>query len=298
MAIQSATRHVVLSQERVQAQKRKMRLYDASYLWLSRVIIWAVILLTVAPVVSVVVASFSPGGAFTNPRFFPEHWTLGNYAKLFAKRSDFLIWVKNTFILGTATGVLTSFLTVLAAYAVSRMRFRGRKYGLMSLLVIQMFPAFMALPAIFQSLRVIGGLDTLWGLVLVYSGTGAFNIWLMKNYIDNIPRELDEAAMVDGATPFQIFSRIIIPLAKPMIMVQFLWSFMGPINDYIVAKVVIHNKLNYTLPLGLKGYSDQFSTRWGEFSAAVLLACIPVMLVWFINQKWVQQGLTAGAVKG
>lgn len=289
---------------RISRQRRvehvALRTHDRVWLWVSRLLIWAAILITLFPIASVVFASFGPGDSFFHPRIFPAHWTLDNYRKLFALgwQSPYLRWVRNTFVIAISVAAVTSVITTLAAFAYSRMRFPGRRWALMAIFLLQMFPPAMAIPAYFGVLNRVNGLDTLWGLVAILCGTGAFGIWLVKNFIDNIPRELDEAAMVDGATSFQIFTRILLPLAKPMIVVQFLWGFMGVINEYIITAVVIKNPNNYTLALGLKTFSNDMATKWGMFAAATLLASLPVVILWVINQKWVQSGLTQGAVKG
>ena len=277
-----------------------LRAYDRAWLWFSRVLIWLSIVFALFPIVSVVFASLGPGESFFHPSIWPERWTLENYANLFDKGlgSEYLIWVKNTFIVAMSVAVVTTLITVLAAFGYSRMRFPGRRFALMVVFLLQMFPAAMSIPALFGVLAKVGGLDTLWGLILVMCGTGAFGIWLVKNYIDNIPRELDEAAMVDGATSRQIFLRIILPLAKPMIIVQFLWGFMSVINEYAISAVILKSGANYTLPLGLKTFSNDFATKWGVFAAATLLSSVPVVILWMINQRWVQQGLTQGAIKG
>ncbi|MGE5676264.1 MAG: sugar ABC transporter permease [Mycobacterium leprae] len=278
----------------------RLRAYDLVWLWLSRAIIWIAILITLFPILAVVFASFSPGDSFFHPSFFPTRWTLDNYRVLFnnGMKSDFVIWTKNTLMLAIAVAALTSVITTLAAYAYSRMKFPGRKFALMVVFLLQMFPAAMSIPALFGMLKTVNGLDSLWGLSLIMLGTGAFGIWMVKNFIDNIPRELDEAAMVDGAKYWTIFIRIIIPLAKPMIVVQFLWGVMGVINEYIMSAILLKSPQNYTIPLGLHSYVGQMSTKWGMFSAATLLSSVPVVILWIINQKWVQAGLTAGAVKG
>lgn len=280
-------------------KRDRLRVHDRVWLWASRLIIWLAIAVSLLPVAAVVITSLSPSGSFFTPDMLPKTWTLKNYVDLFAKgaKSDFVVWVKNTFVIGATVGLVTTFTVVLAAYAISRMRFRGRRYGLLTVFILQMFPAFMSLPAFFRLLIMVNGLDTIWGLALILSGTGAFNIWLTKNYIDQLPRQLDEAAMVDGASYFTVFWRIIIPLTRPMLVVLFLWGFMGVINEYALTSVMIKSPHNYTIPLGLKTYRDQFTTRWGQFAAATILSSIPVAIMWVFSQKWVQQGLTQGAIK-
>jgi arabinogalactan oligomer/maltooligosaccharide transport system permease protein len=193
-----------------------------------------------------------------------------------------------------------------AAFAFSRFRFKGRKVGLMFLLLVQMFPQFLSLIAIYIIMVNISdvfpaiGLDTLPGLILVYlGGSMGMNAWLIKGFFDTIPMEIDESAKVDGATHGQVFWGIILPLAAPVLAVVALLSFIGTINEFIIASSLIQTPSTKTLAVGLQGFiSQQYSENWGPFAAGALLAAIPVVILFLFLQKFIVGGLTQGSVKG
>lgn len=267
-------------------------------LWVSRVIIWVFMLLMLFPVYWVVLASISPGDAFFTGSLVPQGASLQNYVDVL-NTTDFITWVKNSMILCTGVSIIQLFMTTTAAYAFSRMRFIGRRYGLMTLLILQMFPTIMAIPAIYGILVRINLLDSIYALMIVLAGGNAFNIWLLKGYIDSIPRELDEAAKVDGATHWQIFTRIILPLIVPMLVVIFLFSFIGVYSEFAITSVVIHDPGSYTVALGLQRFIiNQFAAHWTLFAAAAVMASLPVTIVFMLLQRYLQAGLAAGAVKG
>ena len=207
-------------------------------------------------------------------------------------------------------GIITAFFTVIiaagAAFAFSRFRFKGRKVGLMFLLLVQMFPQFLSLVAIYAIMVQIGdvfppiGLDTLAGLILVYlGGSMGMNAWLIKGFFDTIPMEIDESAKVDGATHGQVFWGIILPLAAPVLAVVALLSFIGTINEFIIASSLIQTPSTKTLAVGLQGFiSNQYAENWGPFAAGALLAAIPVVILFLFLQKFIVGGLTQGSVKG
>lgn len=276
----------------------RMRRGDRRYLWISRVVIWIVILLMLYPVLWIVLSSFSKGDSFFLTSLFPKDFSLDNYKKLFSE-TDFLLWVKNSLLLCVSVAAIQIALTGTAAYAFSRMRFPGRKYGLMSLLILQVFPSSMALSAYYVLIYQYNLMDNFLVLILILAGGSAYNIWLMKSYIDGLPRELDEAAFVDGAGHWVVFSRIILPLAVPMLVVVFLFSFIGMYSEFMISSIVLQSPENYTLALGLQTFiNNQFSAHWTLFSAASILSSLPVMIIFMLLQKYIQGGLAAGAVKG
>jgi arabinogalactan oligomer/maltooligosaccharide transport system permease protein len=204
------------------------------------------------------------------------------------------------------TAILSVFFGALAAYAFARYRFKGRRMGMMSLLLIQMFPTFLAVVAIYRLILQIGdvfpaiGLDTLSGVILVYLG-GALgvNTWLMKGFLDSIPDSLDESARVDGATPSQVFWAIILPLATPVLAVIGLLSYIATINEFVVASVLLDTTSKFTMSVGLYSFiQDKYAQQWGTFCAGVVLAAIPVVILFFFLQRFIAEGLTRGAVKG
>ncbi|MBL0389356.1 sugar ABC transporter permease [Tumebacillus sp. ITR2] len=275
-----------------------MKGYDAFNLWISRIIIWIAVLASILPLFFVLTASFSSGEAFFSEQLIPKSFTFENYQHVLTA-TNFPIWMKNSLILGFSVAVLQTILTALSSYAFSRLRFFGRKYGLMSLLILQMFPNFMAVSAIFGLLVKLDLMDNLFALILVFAGGNAFNIWLMKGYIDSLPRELDEAARVDGANSWQIFWRVILPLSLPMLAVVFLFSFIGVFSEFVLSSALLKTPENLTLAVGLQQFiKNEFAANWTQFAAAAVMASLPVVIVFSIMQRWIAGGLMAGSVKG
>ncbi len=267
-------------------------------LWVSRVIIWISIILMSFPMIWIVASSFSKGDSFFYGSVFPTEWGVDNYQRLFAE-TDFVIWVTNSLKICTFVAIIQIILTITAAYGFSRFRFTGRKYGLMSLLILQIFPSSMATAAIYYMIYKLNLVDNPIALIFFLAGGSAYNIWLMKNYIDKLPRELDEAALVDGAGHLTIFLKITIPLAIPMIVVIFLFSFIGAYSEFIITAVIMRSPENLTLSVGLQTFiNTQFNARWTQFSAASIISSLPIMIVFMMLQRFLQSGLAAGAVKG
>ncbi|GAB6188272.1 sugar ABC transporter permease [Marinitoga arctica] len=221
------------------------------------------------------------------------------------QRKPFLRWLLNSIIVAGLTSILTVMITSVAAYPFSRMRFFGRKEGLLYLMLIQMFPAIMYMIALYGMLKFMGdyfgviGLDTLSGLIFVYLGGVSFNMWLIKGYYDTIPDSLEESAMIDGATRFQTFWLIVLPLASPILAVVTILSFMGTFNEFVLARIILSSENNYTYAVGLQTFtSGPFETEWGLFTAAALLGAVPMVLLFLSMQKYLVGGLTQGSVKG
>lgn len=277
---------------------KKMVSYERRTLWLSRVVIWIAIIVILFPALWIVMSSFSAGDSFFLSSLFPDKFSIEHYVALFQK-TDFLLWVWNSVKLCILVAIIQLALTALAAYSFSRMRFTGRKNGLMSLLVLQVFPNSMAISGYYIILYKLGLVDNMVALILVLAGGSAFQIWLLKSYIDGIPKELDEAAMVDGAGHFTVFWRIILPLATPQLAVIFLFSFIATYSEYVISSVFLQTPGNRTLALGLQSFiSDQFAAHWTLFSAAAVLSSLPIMVVFMALQRYIQSGLVAGGVKG
>lgn len=278
--------------------KHRLSVSELLTLWISRAVIWVAIILVIVPMLYVVTASFNPSQAYFSSSLIPSHPSLANYRALFAQ-GQFLIWLKNSSIVALSLGLGQLVITSTAAYAFSRMRFYGRKNGIMVLLILQMFPNFLTISVIYYGLAQVGLLDNLWVYILVQMGGSAFNIWLLKNYFDTVPRELDEAAIMDGAGHRQIFWKIVLPLARPMLMVIFFFTLIGSFSEYILAGTIIQSASNYTLGLGLYSLiSGEFAKNWGEFAAAALLSAAPLTIGFGIINKWIASGLVAGSVKG
>jgi arabinogalactan oligomer / maltooligosaccharide transport system permease protein len=197
------------------------------------------------------------------------------------------------------TTVVGLSLAVTAAYALSRFRFPGKDAGMQTLLVTQMFPATLMLVPLFSLLQKLSLLDSWTGLILVYSTSSLpFCVWMLKGYFDTIPRELEEAAVMDGASPWQVFVKVVLPLARPALAVTALFSFMTAWNEFILAATLINDAARFTLPVALQQYVGEWKTEWGHFAAGALIVSAPVMALFFALQRYLVGGLTAGAVKG
>lgn len=278
--------------------KKKLSASDKRTLWMSRVIIWIAIIVIMFPALWIVMSSFSAGDSFFLSSLFPQKLSVEHYVELF-QETDFMTWVWNSLKMCLIVAVLNLIITSLAAYAFSRLRFTGRKYGLMTLLVLQVFPNSMAISGYYILIYKFGLVDSSLALILVLAGGSAFNIWLLKSYIDGIPRELDEAAMVDGSGQFTVFYRIILPLAAPQLIVIFLFSFIATYSEYVISSVFLQTPGKMTLALGLQSFiTNQFAAHWTLFSAAAVISSLPIMIVFMALQKYIQNGLVAGGVKG
>ena len=263
------------------------------------------VLFSLFPIVFVLSAALNPLGTLSSTDLTPTGFTLDNFVNLF-DRFPFLTWYLNSILIATVSALTAVMLSALAAYAFSRMRFRGRRTGLMSLLLIQMFPQFLAIVAIFLTFTRISeywpaiGFNTPWALILLYMG-GALgvNTWLMKGFFDTVPRSLDESATVDGATHTQIFVKILLPLVAPILAVTGLLIFIATINEFLMANVFLTDLDSKTLALGLFGMvAGERNNNFGMFAAGSLLTAIPTLVVFRFLQRYIIGGLTAGAVKG
>ena len=270
-------------------------------------LIWACIVFALFPVVWIISASLDPANSIAGQKLIPPNASFINFQRLFqSEQHPFGIWFLNTFKLCIVTATLVVLITALAAYAFSRLRFKGRRSGLFAILLIQMFPQMLAMVAIYLIIFMIGdyipalGLDTHAGLILVYLG-GAMgaNVWLLKGFFDTIPKSLEESAMIDGATHFQIFWRIILPLARPILVVVFFLQFMATYSEFVIARVLLADTNNLTMAVGLQTFiADQYAKRWGVFAAAALIGALPIVILYWFLQKHLVSGLTRGAVKG
>lgn len=270
------------------------------------------IFFAIFPVLWIISASFSGTQSLSTQTLIPERASLINYQRLFGfdpnyKFGDLIYqkWVFNSVKVASISTVLSLSLTTMAAYAFSRMRFAGRITMLKGILLIQVFPNLLALVAIyvliFQTGEIIPalGLNTHAGLILVYlGGSMGINIWLMKGFLDTIPRAIDESGMVDGATHFQIFWNLLLPLLRPILVVISIISFIGVYGDFILARILLTDVNKYTLMVGLQIFTaGQFDQKWGVFAAGALLGALPIMIVYLLLQDQIAGGLTAGAVK-
>ena len=267
----------------------------------------AALAFAVFPVVWIASASFNPLGTLTTQKLIPDNPNLDNYRSLI-EEVPYRAWYVNTLVIAGGAAAIQVLLSAFAAYAFSRMRFQGRRTGLLAVLLIQMFPQVLAFVPIFLMMSSIKGifpaigLGSQWGLLLIYlGGAMGVNTWLMKGFFDTVPKDLDESAKVDGATHAQVFFRIILPLVAPILAVVFLLSFIFLINDFVLADAVLGqgDSDKFTLSIGLYRYlSDQFNLRWGPFAAGAILAGIPVIVLFQFLQRYIVSGLTQGGVQG
>lgn len=243
-----------------------------------------------------------------NPTFFdrlrgvipwPNEVSLANFVSVMTDQ-PFGRWIFNSAIVAAATTVVGVAMACTAAYAFSRFKFPGRRAGLMSFLVSQMFPGTLTLIPLYIIIVQWLQLGSSWiGLILVYAATSIpFCVWMLKGYFDTIPRELEESALIDGASPARIFFQIVLPLAKPAVAVTALFSFMTGWNEFILAATFMDKETMYTAPVGLRFFVSGFSEQWGFFAAGAIIVSIPVVVLFMFLQKYLVSGLTAGAVKG
>jgi arabinogalactan oligomer / maltooligosaccharide transport system permease protein len=301
----------------VARERRRKKGPSLSDTWWRHVIAIIALIFALFPVAYILSAAFNGDNSLSGSSLIPRQVTLDNFRSLFQGQKEttghatfqnahYLSWFANSMIVAGATAILTVLLGALAAYAFSRFRFKGRRMGMLALLLIQMFPQLLAVVAIYLIVLNVGdvfhfmGLNTLTAVILVYLG-GALgvNTWLMKGFFDTIPAELDESARVDGATPAQVFWGIVLPLAAPVLAVIGLLSFVFTLNEFVIASVILETQKRFTLPVGLWQYIDQkYSEHWGPFAAGVLIAAVPAALLFAFLQRYIVEGLTSGAVKG
>lgn len=233
---------------------------------------------------------------------FPKEWGFDNYVKLFTK-TDFLKWFRNTALMGIATSVIQTIFVLSMSYVLSRMRFKGRK-GLMNLmLILGMFPGFLTLILIYKVFSDLGLTMKMApvGLIIVYCASSGMGYYVSKGFFDTIPKSLDEAARVDGATRFQVFYKVIMPLSKPIVIYTMLMGFMAPWGDFMMASYLIHESSDgMNVAVGMYEWISKtnLNTSYTLFCAAGVIVAIPVVTVFLCLQKYYVQGVTGGAVKG
>ena len=259
------------------------------------------------PVLWTISASLDPTGSLATQQLIPENASLQNYQTLL--NSDifpYLTWLWNSIKIATIVTLLSVFITTMTAYAFSRFRFYGRQGLLKSILLIQVFPATLAMVAIFALLQQLGSylpplrLNTLTGLGFIYlGGAMGINIWLMKGFFDTVPKDIDESAMVDGATHWQTFTRLIFPLVRPVVVVVALLTFISTYSEFVLARIILKSTENLTVMVGLYIFQNNvMAQKWGEFTAGAVMAAVPIVIIYLLLQDYIVGGLTSGAVKG
>jgi arabinogalactan oligomer/maltooligosaccharide transport system permease protein len=278
----------------------------ANNLW-RHVVAITVCLFSLFPLYLVIISSLNPTGSLNLTSFIPTEISFKNFSLLFNDpRIPYLTWMRNSLIIAGAVAILSVTIGAASAFAFSRLRFKGKITGLKLLLLVQMFPAILAISAVYvimervQTFAPAIGLGTKPGLLLVYlGGAMGVNIWLLKGFVDTIPAELDEAAKVDGASPMQIYWLIFIPLATPVLSVVALLSFIGTFNEFILARLFLVDMPDRTIAVGLQAFiGGQYTQNWGPFAAGSIIASVPIVIIFLSLQKYIVNGLTAGSVKG
>jgi arabinogalactan oligomer/maltooligosaccharide transport system permease protein len=269
-----------------------------------RIISWLTIILfcffSIFPILYVVSISLRGDNAFGSRSLslFDSQSTFKNFIELFVN-TPFLKWMMNSLYVSTVVTLTGVVLAATSGYAISRFEFRGKKVMLMSLLTTQMFPATMLMLPFFIVLSKLHLINKFLGLIIIYSSTALpFCIWQMKGYFDTVPKELEEAAKLDGCSSFQAFYKIILPMSTPALVITGLFSFMSSWSEYLVAAITLQDPDLYTLPLGLKSFQASLATQWGLYAAGALVVSIPVVVLFIMISKYLVTGLTVGSVKG
>jgi len=275
--------------------------------WWRHLLAVLAVLFAVFPIVFVISAALNPAGTLLTTQLLPKGASVSNFDTLFHDPArPFVSWYKDSLIVSFAGATLVAFIGACAAYAFSRLRFRGRRVGLLALLLLQMFPVLLAFVGLYITFAKVGdvlpsvGLNTLAGLTLAYLG-GAMgsNVWLLKGYFDTVPRELDEAAKVDGASHARVFFTITLPLVRPILVTVFMIAFVSLYGEFLIASIFLTDVGTQTLAVGLWGMTtgNNFNALYGEFAAGALLSAIPIIALYLAFQRQLIGGLVQGSVK-
>jgi len=272
--------------------------------WAGRIFLFLLLLFTAMPMIWMMITSIKSGFAAMQfpPQWWPAEPTLENYAKLLSPSSDvgsrFLRFMWNSFTVSLATTLIGVAIAVPAAYAFSRFTFPGRTFLFFAVLLRNMFPAVVFLMPLFLLMRWLGLVNTHAALILTYLTFGPpLSIWLLKGFFDNIPIQLEQAARIDGATRFQAFLQIVMPLSSPGIIATAIFSFIGAWNEYVYAYTLLNKETLMTLPVGLQRFFAEFATDWPGLMAASFIMSVPVVVMFLVLQKYFVRALTEGAVK-
>lgn len=262
--------------------------------------VWVFVLFAIFPIVQIIGISLRPGDQLytTSLNPIPENATLAAY-RIMTQEKPFPLWIRNSLIVALSTALIGVALASLSGYALSRRRFRGHGATLQGILMTQMFPATMLLLPLYVLMRKLYLVDTLFGVVIAYVATALpFCIWTMKGYYDTIPRDLEEAALIDGAGRLGAFVRVTLPLSAPALVITALFSFMAGWSEFMVARVLLTSKELMTLPLGLESLFTTYQTEWANYAAGSVLVCLPVVVLFLVLSRYLVGGLTLGGVKG
>lgn len=275
--------------------------------WWRHALAVSLCLFTAFPIYIVITTSFDPTGGIASTGWLPVKFSFSNYTRLFTDpRVPYMSWMKNSLVISFATAITSVMIGAASAFAFSRLRFKGRKIGLQALLLVQVFPSFLALSAIYVIMERVYlvvptfGLGSIWGLYLIYiGGAMGINVWLLKGFLDTIPMELDESARIDGASMPQIYWLIFFPLTSPVLAVIAVLSFIGTFNEFILASLFLQDVDKRTIAVGLQQFvGGQYAATWGPFAAGSIVASVPLVILFLSMQRFIIGGLTSGAIKG
>jgi len=283
--------------------------------WATHIGLWCFLALIIFPLLMVIAISLREGNFATgelipsNPSW--DHWKLAlGFSVTNADGSvtpppfPVLLWLWNSVKVAGITAIIIVALSTTSAYAFARMRFSGKSTILKAMMIFQMFPAVLALVALYALFDKLGqyipflGLNTHGGLIFSYLGGIALHVWTIKGYFETIDNSLEEAAALDGATPWQAFKLVLLPLSVPILAVVFILAFIGAVTEVPVASLLLSDVENYTLAVGMQQYLYPQNYLWGDFAAAAVLSALPITVVFLLAQRWLVGGLTAGGVKG
>lgn len=263
----------------------------------AHVVMIITILICILPLLIIISTSFKMPNDVFDLHIIPVNWTLSNYQYVLS--GDFLTWLGNSLKIGLMTTVVGVALAAPAAYALSRWQFLGKRGVLLLFLVTQMFPGVLLIVPLYILFAQLGLLDNIFGLVVAYATTALpFSVWMLKNFFDTVPKELDDAARIDGLGPFATFWRVVLPLTIPGIAVVAFFNFMAAWNEFMLAFTFLQSNSNLTLAVGIQRFVHNFGADWHYLSAAAVLVTIPVLVIFIWAQRYLVTGLTGGSVKG
>lgn len=274
---------------------KKIKVIDTVLTYL---VLIAVSFIFLFPCLWLILASFSKSGSiYSFDGFFPSEYSLDTFRTLFTDTTmyNYPQWFRNTFFIAVMSSLLGSFLVILTAYTMSRFRFKGRKMIMKTTLILGMFPSFMGMIAVYIIMTQFGLINKMWGLILIYSANAPMGYLTQKGFFDTISSSIDEAARIDGATNFQVFMKINLPLSMPIIVYTALTSFTFPWSDFILPKLLLKEKDLYTVAVGLMSLGE---TEFARFAAGSVFVAVPIVILYFCLQRFLVNGMTAGAVKG
>lgn len=276
-------------------KRKTVRMIDTA---LTHIILIAVCFIFLFPCLWLILASFSKSGSiYSFKGFFPQEYSLDTFRNLFTDTEmyNYPQWFRNTLFIAVMSCLIGSFLVILTAYTMSRFQFSGRKMIMKTTLVLGMFPSFMGMIAVYIIMTQFGLINKMWGLILIYSANAPMGYLTQKGFFDTIPISIDEAARIDGATNFQVFYKINLPLSLPIIVYTALTSFVFPWSDFILPKLLLKEKDLYTVAVGLMNLGE---TEFSRFAAGSVFIAVPIVILYFCLMKFFVNGMTSGAVKG